>query len=71
MLILVSKFFERMGVGFIYTSEDSIMKPAKHCLKRKGGGRGMEINGGVSMFKLHYMHYENITIKSPGIINVC
>jgi hypothetical protein len=35
---------ERMEVHYIYTYEDSIMKPTKHCLKRKGiRERGMGI----------------------------
>jgi hypothetical protein len=45
-------------IYFIYTCEDTIMKPTKHCLKKVRGGR--ERNGNImeaiNLFKVYYMH---------------
>jgi hypothetical protein len=49
-----------MEVKCIYTHEDSIMKPTKHCLRKE---RKERVNGniteGVNLFKLHCTHVWN------------
>jgi hypothetical protein len=37
---------KRMEVHYIYTYEDSIMKPTKHCLKRMEKRREKKVNEG-------------------------
>jgi hypothetical protein len=43
---------------YVYTYEDSIMKPTKHFLKRgkKIGGRSKNIMEGVSLLKVYHMY---------------
>jgi hypothetical protein len=64
------KRVKRMKVFCMYTYEDSMVKPVKHCLKEEGRGRGNgNITKGVNLFKLHCIN-GIITMKSPYIINV-
>jgi hypothetical protein len=57
---------------YIYTYEDSVMEPTKHCLERGGRDeRNGKIMEGVNLFKYTVCMYGIITMKSPCLINVC
>jgi hypothetical protein len=45
----------KMEVCYIYTYEDRIMKPTKHCLKTRSGGGNGNIMQRVNLFKVYCM----------------